>query len=43
MIVASTFALAIFRLPLLVLFLAASTYFFVTDLISNLEATGRPS
>ena len=35
MVVASTFALAIFRFPLLVLFLAASTYFFVADLISN--------
>ena len=35
MVVASAFALAIFRFPLLVLFLAASTYFFVADLISN--------
>jgi hypothetical protein len=34
-IVASAFALAIFRFPLLVLVLAASTYFFVADLISN--------
>ena len=33
--VASAFALAVFRFPLLVLFLAASTYFFVADLISN--------
>jgi hypothetical protein len=35
MVVASAFALAIFRFPLLVLFLAASTYFLVADLISN--------
>jgi hypothetical protein len=34
-LVASAFALAVFRFPLLVLFLAASTYFFVADLISN--------
>ncbi len=34
-IVTSAFALAVFRFPLLVLFLAASTYFFVADLISN--------
>ena len=34
-LVASAFALAVFRFPLLVLFVAASTYFFVADLISN--------
>jgi hypothetical protein len=35
LVVASAFALAVFRFPLLVLVLAAATYFFVTDLISN--------
>jgi membrane protein implicated in regulation of membrane protease activity len=34
-VVASAFALAVFRFPLLVLFLAASIYFLVADLISN--------
>jgi len=34
-IVASAFALAVFRFPLFVLFLAASIYFLVADLISN--------
>jgi hypothetical protein len=34
-VVASAFALAIFRFPLFVLVLATTTYFFVTDLISN--------
>jgi hypothetical protein len=34
-VVASAFALAVFRFPLLVLFLAGSTYLFVVDLISN--------
>jgi hypothetical protein len=35
LVVASAFALAVFRFPLLVLVLTAATYFFVTDLISN--------
>jgi hypothetical protein len=34
-IIASAFALAVFRFPLFVLFLAASIYFLVADLISN--------
>ncbi|HKO21590.1 MAG TPA: hypothetical protein VJX91_02985 [Candidatus Eisenbacteria bacterium] len=34
-VVASAFALAVFRFPLFVLFLGATTYFLVTDLISN--------
>jgi hypothetical protein len=34
-VVASAYALAVFRFPLLVLFLAASIYFLVADLISN--------
>ena len=34
-VVASAFALAVFRFPLFVLFLAASIYFLVADLISN--------
>jgi hypothetical protein len=41
-VVASAFALAVFRFPLFVLFLAATTYFLATDLIST-EATGARS